>query len=214
MQSQIVGSRLQLWCGEKVLQEFEHSEPTEEELKRLKPIKDLDQSMTWKVRGEPKHRWYIVAGGYAAYVDGRTNDYTDIDIYHTKKERYVRRLVYLDYPDKGIQHIVNDSPYQYIEMNYEHPTINLFMEKILLGFDLKECCVAYAKTGKDRYIKLTRNKEYTKNDILKLNPDRMAKYNKRNTKVVSLAWLSLTSVKKHYHYKDVEKLLDCIDIQF
>jgi hypothetical protein len=174
------------------------STPTKEEIQLLKPIIDFRLNVQFNVPRIVNRnnfcRYYIVAGGYAAFVAGKTNDYGDIDIFTSSPPQF-RRNLFNAYED-GFQ-LVDKPPYQYIHTNFKcNLTIREYMEEILMGFDLDICSVAYTRLN-DEYIKVERKKPLNKNTIMKIKPDRFFKYAKRQKNVNSLKHLALFTFLKH-----------------
>lgn len=185
-------NRIVLNCLEtlkEVYGDYKYSTPSKEEIQKLKPIVDFRLN----VDNRRIRRFYIVAGGYAAYVAGRTFDYDDIDIF-TNSPNFGR---YREHQYNPRFHIVDKPPYQYIHTNF--PGVNSighYIEDILGGFDLDICSVAYTFFN-NAYMKVERIRPLNKHTILKIKPDRFFKYAKRAKNVNSLKHLSLFTFLKH-----------------
>lgn len=208
---------MDLNCSEKLSLEYIWSEASAEEVLKLKPLADLKLNI---LRGHPRGltRYYFVAGGFAAFVNGRTNTYDDIDIYTTASYR-PRRLTYLEYPDRDIDYIDDKYPYQYIHSSKKYSSIQDYVKAILHNFDLDLCAVAYwleTCCSKEcmKYYKCERKKDLVAKDVLKFSPKRIEKYATRIKTPFTLKLLALNSVLKNYDINDVAKYLNKIDMSF
>ena len=184
---------------------------SERETNLLKPVTGIMKNNEFTFK---KCRFKCVAGGFAAHVDERTFTYNDIDMFKTPFSTTMRFRS--EYPNSNIVKIENETPYQFIYVNYDTKTIQEFMEKCLSTFDLQECCVAYGFQVEPipKFVKCIRQVEYTKNDICKLDVKRMKKYSKRSKKVTSLKWLSLIVVKDNIKESELRDFLNPIEIIF
>lgn len=205
---------MDLFCEEILLPEFKFSEASDNEIKLLKPLTNiLDKSMIKIRNGEIYfERLYFVAGGYAAYVAGKTNTYDDIDIY-TNATYHVRRLTYDEYPDRMIKYIANKYPYQFIHIGEKFGDIQKFVKKVLYGFDLDICSIAYWLDG-GKFFKMERIKDMTAKDLIRIRPDRLDKYIKRSKFATSLKLQSLKILLNYFDLNDVNILLNKIDMKF
>lgn len=182
-----------------IVGEYIFSTPTPKEIQLLKPIADfrLNYELPQNAirRRVNSNRFYVVAGGYAAFVEGRTFDYKDIDIF-TNSPGFRRRLFNDDYNGRQF-HIENKPPYQYIYTNFRREfNIKEYMEEILQGFDMDICSIAYTRLN-DEYIKCVRIKPWTKRSVLKVKPERFFRYAKRSKNVNKLKHLALFTFLKN-----------------
>jgi hypothetical protein len=202
-----------LLCTETILPEYCVVKPSNDEILKLKSLHVLRKhDVDGPVPLRQLHVVSIVAGGYAAWVDGRTNFYDDIDIFTTDRIWHMRRS---EQPYNGIFDISESGSYQFIRTINEHHGIVNYAKEILKGFDLQDCCVAYGWCRQQKvYFKVTRRIDYTHQNILKLKASRMKKYNKRSTTVKPLKWLALTAVKEHVVKEDFADFIKDIDIAF
>lgn len=198
--------QLKLLCKESLPPMFTIRKATEREILFLKPI--------------PFNRLYsqCVAGGYAAYVEGTTTTYGDIDVFKNDGANMPQnRNSYNGM--SSIRNIKQFNHYQSMSMLFDgwltpDPLKNNieFAKYVINGFDLKESKVAYFQN--DTYYYIRQNYEYCKRDICRLRPDRMFKWNKRMKTPNSLKYLSLAHVKKNYDPSDFKSFINKIDITF
>lgn len=197
-----------LKCGESLGENWTMREATQKEVLQLKPV---------LMRGTNEQ---CIAGGFAAFVEGRTTTYDDIDIFKNNGSNIRSQVLTDGYNDVQIRRIINNHPYQIICMHYDGKITKdrkdmqeRFAKMVLKGFDLIDCKVAYyIVDGKYYYIR--HNIEYCKKHVLGLRHRRMRKYNIRAKTPKSLKWLALTELKTHYNKCDVEKFINKIDIDF
>jgi len=184
-------------------------EATQNEILKLKPV---------MMTGDYNQ---CVAGGFAAFVEGRTTTYNDIDIFKNNGANIRSGIRFIeDYNDAKIRKIFNNGTYQTISMHYDgwicrnkKMMQERFAKWVLKDFDLIDCKVAYyAVEGK--YYYLRHNIEYCKKHVLALQHYRMRKYNTRVKIPKSLKWLALTELKTHYNEIDIENFINKIDIDF
>jgi hypothetical protein len=196
-------------CDENLANTWTMREATQEEILKLKPV-----IMTG-------YHNQCVAGGFAAFVEGLTNTYDDIDIFKNDGANIqARGRLRENYNDAKIRRILNNGAYQTISMNYDgwiskdkRAMQEEYAKWVLTDFDLLDCKVAYY-FFRDKYYYIRHNVEYCKNDIIGLQHNRMRKYNTRVKTPKSLKWLALTELKTHYHQADVENFINKIDIDF
>jgi hypothetical protein len=194
-------------CDEFMENTWIKREATPEEILKLKPV--MMNTFDYQ----------CVAGGFAAYVEGVTTTYDDIDIFKNNGVK-VRRGIVEPYKDMKITRILNNGAYQTISMIYDgwfskdrKEMQERFAKWVLQDFDLIECKVAYYYY-KGKYYYIRQNVEYCKQNVLALQSGRMRKYNARAKTPKSLKWLALTEVKTHYDKSDVETFINKIDIEF
>lgn len=213
---------MDLECCESLPPEFRWSEASPEEVLKLKPVADLKLNIN---SGHPRGytRYYFVAGGFAAYVAGRTTTYDDIDVYTNAGYR-PRRLTFLEYPGCDIDYIDNKYPYQYIHTVREFKNVQEYMMAILKNFDIDLCAIAYCldvkwnDTPEDRkkrkYYKMERKKDLCLSDVMKFSPKRIQKYASRVKTPFNLKFLALSTVLDVYDKNDVFKYLNKISMSF
>jgi len=198
-----------LKCGENLEKNWTMREATQEEILKLKPV---------LLRASCEQ---CVAGGFAAFVEGLTTTYDDIDLLKNNGANIPSEFRFIeDYNDGKIRRIINTGAYQIISMHYDgwitgdkKNMQERFAKMVLKDFDLTDCKVAYYIVD-DKYYYLRHNIEYCKKHVLGLKHRRMRKYNTRAKTPKSLKWLALTELKTHYDEYDVEKFINKIDIDF
>lgn len=160
----------------------------------------------------------VVAGGYAAWVNGLTTSYSDIDCYFKETRLMMRSR--LQYNFTTVNRIENDGFYQRIFTIYKEEWLGvsdstnkqLFLEFILRGFDLPICKVGYyyAKNEK-KFMCMTMKQKINNKKVLALCTERMIKYNKRCKQIPSLKWLAITACKQH-KVEDLKEFIKSINI--
>jgi hypothetical protein len=213
MNSQPIQNSSVFKCGENLEKNWTMREATQEEILKLKPVLMRD--------GYGDGYEQCVAGGFAAFVEGQTTTYDDIDIFKNNGANIRSEFRFIDdYNDAKIRRIINNGPYQFISMYYNgwitRDKKNMqerFAKMVLKDFDLIDCKVAYYFVD-GKYYYLRHNIEYCKKHVLGLTHQRMRKYNTRAKTPKSLKWLALTELKTHYNECDVKKFINKIDIDF
>lgn len=178
--------------------QYIYSTPSREEIDKIRHIVYLYANFEGVNVPGPvvtRRRYAIIAGGYAAWLDRRTNSYDDIDIYTTEPVPHSAGLRYNEYDTSGDDFVVIDKyPYQYMHYNWlktnSNQSIKTFMSDILSKFDMDICAVAYTKM-RNEWIKCVRIKPQTKESFLKIKPKRFLKYAKRQRNVTCLKHLAL-----------------------
>lgn len=189
---------------------------TPQEILKLKPL-NLESKLHF-------NNYYFVGGGYAAYVEGVTNFYNDIDIFRRERHYFdtdddfniLETNEVMEYGNQNIKEVLNSLQYQYITMKYDGwfatSSINnfiYFIVSVLENFDLNECKVAYffcyedlkKNLGSYYYLRL-KDTKYDVPTAINLPVKRMKKYIERSTKVPNLKYLALCAAKERWlnHY--------------
>lgn len=177
-----------LLCREVIKPEYKIRSATSEEVLKLKSLpflKDTDERF---------QRYYMVAGGYAAWVAGRTTTYGDIDIFCSKHpESFVRQLMYEEeYPNFTVYSRGN---YQFILWMFDrtlHTNADIFFSEILDSFDMDVCRVGYFRRNDSlKYYCIERTSEPKRRNLWKHSVTRFKKYSKRVKVPFSLFDLAL-----------------------
>lgn len=207
-------SGLNLCCYEMLKKKWTIREATNEEILKIKPV-------LYEITS-PISDGICVAGGYAAWVEGVTNYYDDIDIFLETHE-YVTDENTPYNSKKHIVRVVDYEPhFQLIYCNFkdwiapDKSTNKMrFIKNLLRSFDIDLCRVAYYfDEEKDKVMYIRHFSEYLTYKVLKMCPIRMHKYNRRSNSVISLKWLALTKTLKVYNRYDVEEFINKISIMF
>lgn len=197
MNSKKIQRPFSLLCTESLDPKWTFREATDKEILKLKPLNMLFHN----------EFQMCVAGGFAAWVEGITTTYGDIDFFLNDGQNRKRVHDYgADYKDKRIISIINSGVNQFISMSYEGwLSCNKFDMRIkfakwvLEGFDIKECKVAYFFCPEEmKYYYIRNNDEYTQETLLAINSRRMLKYIRRVRNPPSLKYLSLAAVKQNH----------------
>lgn len=162
----------------------------------------------------------VVAGGYAAWVNGVTNSYNDIDLFFKESRYRFFTTRSRSYRFANINRIERDGFYEQIFINYEeewlgiseHASLQLFLKHILKGFDIPECKVGYYYNKVEKKFVCVKLQTQLNNEaVLALNVDRMIRYNKRCKNVPTLKWLAVTACKKH-NVENLKSFIQSINI--
>lgn len=189
-----------LLCKEKVVSYYKIRKASGSEVLKLKNLMFLDQTVNRK--------YFMVAGGYAAWVAGRTNTYNDVDIFCSERPQGVpRKLLYDEYEHFQVQDYGN---YQFVlwnastPLNYAPPMENelSYFGDILDTFDLDVCRIGYFKVLEAGLIRrkygmtyycIERNDNWRKRNLWKHNCPRFTKYSARVKTPFTLFELALNN---------------------
>ena len=163
----------------------------------------------------------VVAGGFAAWVAGRTTTYNDIDLFRRGiAYAMFHGNVNYDNSSSHILRIQNNGQYQVMTVKYDGPLAvtdrrmkELLLTFILKKFDMPVCRIGYFyDTANKNFVCVELYQMLNNKQVLKLIPERMERYNRRMKTPNSLQWLSATACKKQKIslFKDFIKSINII----
>lgn len=183
-------SILDLSCKEIFSPEYRVRSATPEEVLKLKSLTYLDDTV------ESTSKYAMVSGGFAAWVNGRTTTYDDIDIFCTRLPAGLpRRIPY----EEDYQHFTVQSCgiYQFVTWMYDnklHKNADDFFTEILDSFDLDICRVGYFRRHPSKkYYCIERTAKARARNLWRQRPDRFRKYSKRVKSPFKLFELALNT---------------------
>lgn len=122
--------------------------------------------------------FWIIAGGFAAFLHGSTDQYNDIDIFVSSSSLSDHHFAEMELVKcyNNIKNIVNcTNNLQFIFTKHQADTIEQFTQTILGSFDMDICSVAFYKKNQ-QWFKCIRTTSDDLQNVDKLNDKRLYKY--------------------------------------